>query len=136
MPRSPPGCNFGFKGEKVMFARYILIGVIFLFFSVAAQSAERPQISSDHSGSTSHSHGAESSPLTATRADSVVLIGPWSSGALVNGQFQNQMGVAAWNGWTHRDLTEHEGDPLADQHLPGVQSGAGTVSRKPGALVW
>lgn len=40
--------------------------------------------------------------------DSLVLIGPWGSGAAVNGQFENPAGQPAWNGWTHRDVTEPE----------------------------
>ena len=38
--------------------------------------------------------------------DTVVLIGPWGSGATINGQFQNQQGTPDWNGWTHHDVTE------------------------------
>ncbi|MBU8870635.1 MAG: hypothetical protein KOO60_07215, partial [Gemmatimonadales bacterium] len=34
-------------------------------------------------------------------------IGPWGSGAVVNGQFQDQGGVPDWNGWTSRDLTQN-----------------------------
>ncbi len=64
-------------------------------------------------------------PLEAMASvDSVTLIGPWGSGAVCNGQFQDQGGAAAWNGWTHRDLTQplathwHLSDYLAD-NLPG-----------------
>lgn len=41
----------------------------------------------------------------ATR-DTVVLIGPWGSGAQANGQFQTAAGLPDWNGWTHYDVTE------------------------------
>ena len=36
-------------------------------------------------------------------ADTVVLMGPWGSGAPFNGQFQSAGGAPAWNGWTSRD---------------------------------
>jgi hypothetical protein len=38
--------------------------------------------------------------------DSVILLGPWSSDADFNGQFQTQAGTPDWNGWTSRDLTQ------------------------------
>ncbi len=38
--------------------------------------------------------------------DTVILIGPWGSGAQANGQFQSVSGLADWNGWTHVDLTQ------------------------------
>ncbi len=37
--------------------------------------------------------------------DTLVLLGPWQSGAPYNGQFQTPGGDAAWNGWTHQDLS-------------------------------
>ncbi|MCP4292154.1 MAG: T9SS type A sorting domain-containing protein [bacterium] len=37
--------------------------------------------------------------------DSVVVIGPWGSGASVNGEFETPSGGMDWNGWTHEDLT-------------------------------
>jgi hypothetical protein len=44
--------------------------------------------------------------LNKSARDTFVLIGPWGSGAQVNGQFQDPAGTAAWNGWTHRDVTQ------------------------------
>ncbi len=41
--------------------------------------------------------------------DSILIMGPWDSGAPFNGQFQNEAGLPDWNGWTHRDLTIPEG---------------------------
>ncbi len=38
--------------------------------------------------------------------DTVFLIGPYSAGAPVNGQFEDAGGNPAWNGWTHWDPTE------------------------------
>lgn len=40
--------------------------------------------------------------------DSVLVMGPWSSGAAYNGQFQTPSGEPAWNGWTHADLSINE----------------------------
>jgi hypothetical protein len=45
--------------------------------------------------------------LTGSKAavDSVLFIGPWGSGAPHNGQFEDEAGLPAWNGWTHLDVT-------------------------------
>ena len=93
-----------------MFARNILLGVVFCLLSaLVASSAEPPLVTSDPGSITSYSRGVAPGQLVSSRADSLILIGPWGSGAPVNGQFQNQAGEAAWNDWTHRDLTEPEG---------------------------
>jgi len=36
-------------------------------------------------------------------SDTVLVMGPWSSGAPANGQFETAGGLPAWNGWTHAD---------------------------------
>jgi hypothetical protein len=93
-----------------MFARKILLGFVFCLLSVLlAHSAEPPLVTSDPASITSYSHGVTPGLLKSARVDSLILIGPWNSGAQVNGQFQNQAGEAAWNDWTHRDLTEPDG---------------------------
>ncbi len=62
--------------------------------------------------------------------DTVVLIGPWGSGAQINGQFQDPTGLIAWNDWTHYDVTKptvthwHLSTMYAD-NLPG---GAGNTA--------
>jgi hypothetical protein len=38
--------------------------------------------------------------------DTIVLMGPWGSGAPFNGQFENPNGAPAWNGWTSVDNTQ------------------------------
>ena len=43
--------------------------------------------------------------LAKTATDTVLLMGPWGSSALENGQFQTSGGMPAWNGWTSKDLT-------------------------------
>ena len=52
-------------------------------------------------------HGGTPAAARATR-DSLILIGPWTSGAAHNGQFEDRNGMPAWNGWTHADLTAPE----------------------------
>lgn len=47
-----------------------------------------------------------STDFTKTETDTLVLIGPWGSGAPVNGQFQDTSGDADWNAWTHWDETQ------------------------------
>ena len=47
-----------------------------------------------------------STDLSKASRDTVVVIGPWGSGAQVNGQFQSTAGLLDWNGWTHWDITE------------------------------
>jgi hypothetical protein len=44
-------------------------------------------------------------PTSKTSVDTTFFIGPWSSTALVNGQFEDLQGYPAWNGWTHHDMT-------------------------------
>jgi len=63
---------------------------------------ENPQITRGHD---SVLHGGNSA-LAKTNRDTVYLIGPWGSGAQVNGQFQTQSGEPDWNGWTHVDNTQ------------------------------
>ncbi len=48
--------------------------------------------------------------LGATAVDTTLLVGPWSSGAPHNGQFQSPTGTPAWNGWTSMDLTSTGGN--------------------------
>jgi hypothetical protein len=67
-------------------------------------------------------HGGESAAAKAA-VDTVVLIGPWGSGAAVNGQFQSPAGSPAWNGWTSRDNTlptEHHWQVSADNAPSGA----------------
>ena len=49
--------------------------------------------------------GAEIDAAAKAVGDSIVVMGPWHTGAPYNGQFQNPAGQAAWNGWTHYDRT-------------------------------
>lgn len=51
-------------------------------------------------------YGGSISAAKAAVTDTVLLMGPWGSGALENGQFQTPEGAPAWNGWTSVDLTQ------------------------------
>lgn len=74
--------------------------------------------------------GGFSSGSAAAEVDSVLLVGPWGSGAPVNGQFQNYYGYdPAWNDWTHRDATEP-----ADHHWQVSAYMAGNLGDTPGNL--
>ncbi|MBU8871645.1 MAG: T9SS type A sorting domain-containing protein [Gemmatimonadales bacterium] len=71
--------------------------------SITSFAAEKPQIVDGH-----HSviHGGNLEMSKAASRDTVHLIGPWGSGAVVNGQFEDTGGVPNWNGWTSIDLTQ------------------------------
>ena len=43
---------------------------------------------------------------TKAGVDTVLVMGPWGSGAPYNGQFQDPSGAPAWNGWTSIDVTQ------------------------------
>ena len=75
--------------------------LVLLLVSSPARAQQRPELA----GPGVHDlHGGNPSLLQSAR-DTVVLIGPWSSAAPFNGQFENQDGMPAWNGWTHQDLS-------------------------------
>ncbi|MCP4293105.1 MAG: hypothetical protein GY780_14860, partial [bacterium] len=84
--------------------RYVsIVGLmIFLSWFQSAVARDLPERSLGaggvfHGGSTEHSKSSR---------DTIILIGPWGSGAQVNGQFQNPSGDPDWNGWTHWDVTQ------------------------------
>lgn len=81
-----------------------LIGIalaILLVPAVAPAGQDLPSLALSGEGMV---HGGNPATAKSTR-DSLVLIGPWSSNAAVNGQFEDRSGFPAWNGWTHEDLT-------------------------------
>jgi hypothetical protein len=73
-----------------------------MVFTVNALAEQAPRYMRS-GGAPLFAEGAD--PSKAGR-DTFVLIGPWGSGAQANGQFQDQTGSAAWNGWTHWDMTQ------------------------------
>ncbi|MBU8870051.1 MAG: T9SS type A sorting domain-containing protein [Gemmatimonadales bacterium] len=74
------------------------------FLAIDSTAAERPRYT-DSDFSVIHGGNLEMSK-TASR-DTVFLIGPWGSGAVVNGQFQDPSGSPDWGGWTSIDLTQN-----------------------------
>ncbi|MBE0564828.1 MAG: hypothetical protein IH621_02650 [Krumholzibacteria bacterium] len=50
-------------------------------------------------------HGGQAPGAAKAVTDTVLVMGPWGSGAAHNGQFQSPDGAPAWNGWTSVDLT-------------------------------
>ena len=73
-----------------------------LLFALSAFAQEKPHFMKSGAGMI---YGGNDEAGKATR-DTVVLIGPWGSGAPFNGQFEDQYGQPAWNGWTHWDVTQ------------------------------
>lgn len=61
----------------------------------------RLQAAAEHVQSNLSKHGGRQAAR-----DSILYMGPWGSGAPFNGQFQDQSGNPAWNGWTHEDGTQ------------------------------
>jgi len=50
-------------------------------------------------------HGGLQGDFAKAATDTVLVMGPWGSGAPYNGQFENPGGGTDWNGWTSIDLT-------------------------------
>ncbi|MFO7608543.1 MAG: hypothetical protein R6X35_05010, partial [Candidatus Krumholzibacteriia bacterium] len=50
--------------------------------------------------------GGQAPGVAKATTDTVLVMGPWGSGAPHNGQFQTPGGAADWNGWTSIDLTQ------------------------------
>ena len=80
---------------------------LILGLAAAAWSAERTRVAMPGQEMI---HGGLVGVSKAAR-DTIVVMGPWGSGAPYNGEFQTPDGAEAWNGWTHADLTV-----LADNH--------------------
>jgi len=73
-----------------------------LVFAMNSFASELPQLMLGHD-SVYHGGNAE---FTKSGRDTVFLIGPWGSGAAVNGQFESEAKASSWNGWTHWDVTQ------------------------------
>jgi hypothetical protein len=95
-------------------------------FAMSSVAGELPQYTKGDSGTL---YGGVTNTAKASR-DTFVMIGPWGSGAVVNGQFEDEAGQPHWNGWTHYDITQptvthwQVSDYFAD-NLPG---GAGNLA--------
>ncbi|MCP4290499.1 MAG: T9SS type A sorting domain-containing protein [bacterium] len=81
--------------------RLFIAGFLFVL-TLNAGAAENKQVPS-RDGGVWHGGNAE---FSKSSRDTIILIGPWGSGAQVNGQFQNSSGAPDWNGWTHWDVTQ------------------------------
>lgn len=90
---------------------------------IAAELPERVQ------GHDSVYYGGNSE-FSKSNRDSVFLIGPWGSGAQINGQFQDLQGTPAWNGWTSWDATvpvEHHWQ-VSDYSASNLNSTVGNLA--------
>ena len=78
---------------------------------------QRPPIASDErlTGAT----------LGVTAVDTTLLVGPWGSGAPVNGQFETPGGTTDWNGWTSVDRTA---EYISHWHVDTYNVVSGTYS--------
>lgn len=74
-----------------------------LAFALNAYAVDYPQRALGHD---SVIHGGSTS-FAKAECDTIFLIGPGTD-SVVNGEFENPEGLPAWNGWTHRDLTQVE----------------------------
>ncbi len=92
-----------FEGENMSSRIAWLVALVLLSLSASSLLAARPDLQLSDGPVTP----VPSSPVLTSRveADTLLLMGPWGSGAPFNGQFQNQTGQPHWNAWTHRDLT-------------------------------
>ena len=79
-----------------------LVLALALVFASTGLAGQKPHFMRNGAGMIGEGGG----DLGKASRDTFVLIGPWGSGAQVNGQFQDQAGQAAWNGWTHWDVTQ------------------------------
>ena len=97
--------------------------LLFLVISVSTVSAKTPKIEL----SDGPVNRVASGPVVADRseADSLLVMGPWGSGATFNGQFQNSLGQPDWNDWTHRDLTVPEEENHWHAHTYNAEGLAG-----------
>ncbi len=94
-------------------------------FAFNTFAAELPQRARGHDGVY---HGG-SAQFTKSGRDTIFLIGPWGSGAQVNGQFQNEQGTPAWNNWTHWDVTQ-----ITETHWHVSDYAASNLNATPGNL--
>ncbi len=78
----------------------LLVAFVFAF---GATAGEMPKYVDGHN---SVIHGGNLEMSKAASRDTVYLIGPWGSGAVENGEFEDASGAPNWNGWTSVDLTQ------------------------------
>lgn len=107
-----------------MYTRSMPLAILLLvLFSAPLTASETPEVQFSDRAAGMITTG----PISATRSqiDSLIVMGPWESGASFNGQFQDQLGSAHWNDWTHRDLTVAEDGNHWQAHIYNADGLAG-----------
>ncbi|MDX2472871.1 MAG: FlgD immunoglobulin-like domain containing protein [Candidatus Krumholzibacteria bacterium] len=102
---------------------------LFLLQAAAAFGAAEPrQLMDAARAQEAVLHGGSSQGIKSAKAlgDTLVLVGPWGSGAVWNGQFEDAAGEPSWGAWTAEDQTERQVNHwqinAADPGLPGALS--------------
>ncbi|MBU8869358.1 MAG: hypothetical protein KOO60_00660 [Gemmatimonadales bacterium] len=75
-------------------------------------------------------HYGEAPAAASGLRDTVLIMGPWGSGAPFNGQFESSGGASDWNGWTGIDLTQ----PVTSAWHVDTYNAAGLNGHEPGNL--
>lgn len=117
-------------------AKVFLFVYLFLYSATSSFAGERPHIADGNSGVLT----GGSIQFDKSARDTLTLIGPWGSGAQVNGQFETPEGAPDWNDWTHYDITE----PLEDHWQIstyqaadlGLSAGEGNLAAWCGSLLY
>ncbi|MBU8869696.1 MAG: hypothetical protein KOO60_02365 [Gemmatimonadales bacterium] len=86
---------------KTIHSLFCLLATLVLNYG--SYAGELPKLVDGHSGVI---HGGNLEMSRAASRDTVFLVGPWGSGAIANGQFEDPSGDPAWNGWTSTDVTQ------------------------------
>ncbi len=86
------------------------IKLLFVVFALAASAglAATPEVAGP--GSPNRIYGGPAG-FAKTVTDTVLVMGPWGSGAAYNGQFETADGLPDWNGWAGNDLTSPGANP-------------------------
>ncbi len=97
-----------------------------LIFTMNAFASDLPQRVIDHDSVIDHGN----TEFSKSSRDTVFLVGPWGSGAQVNGQFEDATGNPQWNGWTHYDITRPTENNwhISQYHADVLPGGAGNMA--------
>jgi hypothetical protein len=107
----------------IRIAAWLSLLTAFSLLATATLAGTQTEKRLAHSG-TSLVHGHGHDPAKAV-TDTVLLMGPWGSGAYANGQFQNPSREPDWNGWTsidHTQPTQIRWHPESSRTLNGLWS--------------
>lgn len=75
-------------------------------FAINIQAKPNSVLRTNQSSGQSLVFGGTGPAAAKAVVDTLLIMGPWGSGAPYNGQFQTPNGGADWNGWTSVDLTQ------------------------------